>query len=120
MFTTVNQTMGMKTNHSSMSIKIVPKGRDSTEDSLLKQKVIICLTVLTMDKFKNIKEYSNVIALYKPSFLLKYWIKFINHKGKTVTNYILCISSQIMLKGVTNIKRLTFLLHHDSVKSYVL
>ena len=99
----MNQTMGMKTNHSSMSIKIVPKGCDSTEDTLVNQKVIICLTALTMDKFKTIKEYSNFIALYKPSLLLKYWIEIINHKGKTVTNYPLCISSQIMLKGVTNI-----------------
>ena len=63
-----------------------------------------------MDKFKIIKEYSNFIDLYKLPLLLKYWIKIINHKGKTVTNYPMYISSRIMTKGVTNIKRLTFLL----------
>ena len=58
--------VGMKTNHSSMSIKIVPKGRDHKEDSLVKQKVIICLTVLTMDKFKtkeNFKFYCLLQAI---------------------------------------------------------
>ena len=60
----MSQTMLMKTNHSSLSIKIVPKGCDNTEDSSVQQKVIICLNIITMDKFKTIKEYSKFIALY--------------------------------------------------------
>ena len=71
MLTTVTQTMLMKTTHSSLSIKIVPKERNNTEDSLIKQKLIICLTIITMDKFKTIKEYSNFIDLYKLRLLLK-------------------------------------------------